>query len=182
MNKFYYHIYLLLILTSSSAVAQSYNPLWIPDTLTGNTFNLTVRDTFRQFLPGQQTIVGAVNGSWWGPTLIWNKGDSIQINLQNDLMDSTTMHWHGIHLPAVADGGPHQPIAPGNSWSPSFEVMNSASTYWYHPHLHMMTEEQVNMGIGGLIIVRDTIESQLLLPRTYGVDDIPVILSDRRFD
>lgn len=182
MNKVFYRICLLLILICSNSVAQTYNPLWIPDTISGTTFNLTVRDTFRQFLPGQQTIVGAVNGSWWGPTLIWNKGDTVQINLQNDLMDSTTMHWHGIHLPAVADGGPHQPIAPGNSWSPSFEVMNNASTYWYHPHLHMMTEEQVNMGIGGLIIVRDNIESQLLLPRTYGVDDIPVILSDRRFD
>ncbi len=176
--------FLLLFFTFSSLkiAAQSYNTLWIPDTLTGITYNLTVQDTFRQFLPGQQTITAAVNGNWWGPTLIFNKGDSIQLNVTNTLADTTTIHWHGIHLPAAADGGPHQVIPPGTTWSPSFKVLNNAATYWYHPHLHMMTEEQVNMGIGGLIIIRDSTEALLNLPRKYGIDDIPVVLSDRRFD
>ncbi|MEP7263860.1 MAG: multicopper oxidase domain-containing protein [Bacteroidota bacterium] len=156
--------------------------MWIPDTLTGSTFNLTVKDTFRQFFPGQQTITEAVNGNWWGPTLIFNKGQNVQLNVINNLTDTTTMHWHGVHLPAIADGGPHQPVPPGTTWSPSYTVLNNASTYWYHPHLHMMVEEQVNMGIGGFIIIRDTAEAALNLPRTYGVDDIPLVLTDRRFD
>jgi blue copper oxidase len=54
--------------------------------------------------------------------------------------------------------------------------------YWYHPHLHMMAEKQMNEGIGGLIIVRDSTENSLPLPRTYGVDDIPIVLTDRKFD
>lgn len=175
-------IYLSLICFTFSTASAQYNALWIPDTLTGTTFNLTVKDTFRQFFPGQQTITEAVNGNWWGPTLIFNKGQNVQLNVINNLTDTTTMHWHGVHLPATADGGPHQPVPPGTTWSPSYTVLNNASTYWYHPHLHMMVEEQVNKGIGGFIIVRDPAEAALNLPRTYGVDDIPIVLTDRRFD
>ena len=180
-----YHIVIssvLFILLNTHFANAQYNTLWIPDSLSGTTFNLTLQDTFKQFLPGQQTITEAINGNWWGPTLFFNKGDTVHLNVINHLQDSATIHWHGIHLPAMMDGGPHQPIAPMTTWSPYYKVMNKAATYWYHPHLHMMTEEQVIRGMGGLIIVRDSIESALNLPRTYGVDDIPLVLSDRRFD
>jgi bilirubin oxidase len=80
------------------------------------------------------------------------------------------------------DGGPHQVIPPGTIWQPYWKVTNNAATYWYHPHLHTMTEEQITKGLGGLIIVRDPIESALALPRKYGVDDIPVVLTDRDFN
>ncbi len=166
-----------------SSVNAQYHTLWIPDTLNGTTFNLTVKDTFKQVLPGQQTISAGVNGNnIWGPTLIWNKGDTVHLNVTNKMNDSTTMHWHGIHLTPIMDGGPHQVIPQNTTWSPYFKVKNNAATYWYHPHLHMHTMEQLNMGLGGLIIIRDSIESALALPRKYGVDDIPLILTDRRFD
>lgn len=154
--------------------------MWIPDTLSGTTFNLNIKDTFAQIVnTGNQTITGGINGKFWGPTLFFNKGDVVHMNVKNGLNDSTTLHWHGMHLPAVMDGGPHQIIPPGTTWQPYWEVKNEASTYWYHPHLHEMTEEQITKGIGGLIIVRDEVESKLALPRTYGVDDIPLVLSDR---
>ncbi len=171
----------LLTTLGSSQLSAQYNPLWIPDTLSGTTFNLTIRDTFQQICPGNQTITGAINGSFWGPTLIWNKGDVIHVNVNNQLTDTTTIHWHGMHLPAIMDGGPHQPIPPFTTWSPYWKVDNNAALYWYHPHLHMMAQEQMTMGIGGMIIVRDPIESALNLPRTYGVDDIPLALTDRKF-
>ena len=104
--------------------------------------------------------------------MIWNKGDIVHINLTNRLQDSTTMHWHGMHLPAVMDGGPHQVVPPSTIWQPFWQVTNNAGLYWYHPHLHEMTEEQISSGLGGLIIVRDNIESALSLPRKYGIDDI----------
>ena len=161
--------------------AQTYNQLWIPDTLTGSTFNLRAKDTMKQMLSGQQTITAGYNGNWWGPTMIWNKGQTVHINVTNNLNDSTTVHWHGMHLPAVMDGGPHQVIPVNTVWSPYWTVTNNAATYWYHPHLHMESEKQITQGLGGLIIVRDSIESALPLPRNYGVDDIPLILTDRSF-
>jgi blue copper oxidase len=160
-----------------------YNPLWIPDTISGVNFNLTVKDTFKQLRSGNQTITGAVNNStFWGPTLIMTKGDTVHMNVTNKLNDSTTIHWHGMHLPAVMDGGPHQVIPPNTNWQPYWKVTNSASTLWYHPHLHEMTEEHLGKGIGGFIIIRDAAEAALALPRSYGVDDLPIVLTSRRYD
>lgn len=163
----------------SNVNAQSYNTLWIPDTLSGTNFNLNLKDTFSQIVPGNQTITAGINGKFWGPTLFFNQGDTVHMNIHNYLNDSTTIHWHGFHLPAVMDGGPHQVIPPGTVWQPYWKVTNNAATYWYHPHLHEMTMEQITKGLGGLIIVRDPVESALALPRTYGVDDIPLVLTDR---
>lgn len=173
----------VLLFATSNVFSQSYNTLWIPDTLSGTTFNLNIKDTFAQIVnTGNQTITGGINGKIWGPTLFFNKGDVVRMNVKNGLNDSTTIHWHGMHLPAVMDGGPHQVIPPGSTWQPYWEVKNDAATYWYHPHLHEMTEEQITKGIGGLIIVRDEVESKLALPRTYGIDDIPLVLTDRDFN
>ncbi|MEI6408481.1 MAG: multicopper oxidase domain-containing protein [Bacteroidota bacterium] len=186
--KYANKIYLIALLTVcvfaqtiQLVQAQTYNNLWIPDTLSGTTFNLTIRDTFVQFRAGNQTITGGVNGSFWGPTLIMNKGDMVHLNVHNKLNDSTTIHWHGMHLPPIMDGGPHQIIPPGTIWQPYWTVKNQAATLWYHPHLHEMTQEHVTKGIGGFIIIRDAEEAALPLPRTYGVDDIPLALTSRRF-
>lgn len=163
-------------------VVTEYNQLWIPPTLTGTTFNLTLSRATRQFLPGAETPTYGYNGSeFWGPTLIMNKGDRVQMNVTNHLLEETTTHWHGFHIPPATDGGPHQMIGVGSTWSPSFEVRNDAATYWYHPHLHEKTHEQLNYGAGGLIIIRDPQEAALALPRNYGVDDIPLVLTSRTF-
>lgn len=171
-------VFLTALATSSNA---QYNTMWIPDTLSGTNFNLTIKDTFAQLTPGNQTITGGINGKFWGPTLFFNKGDEVHLNVHNKLNEATTIHWHGFHLPAVMDGGPHQVIPPGTIWQPYWKVKNAASTYWYHPHLHEETMEHITKGIGGLIIVRDAEEAALPLPRTYGVDDIPLVLTDRDF-
>ncbi|MBA2613843.1 MAG: multicopper oxidase domain-containing protein [Bacteroidetes bacterium] len=176
-------VFILLIAFSVKTKSQSYNNLWIPDTITGTTFNLTVKDTFKQIItPGNQTITGGINNNFWGPTLFFNKGDTVHMKVKNKLNDSTTIHWHGMHLPAVMDGGPHQVIPPGTLWQPYWKVANNAGTYWYHPHLHQMTVDHLTKGIGGFIIVRDPIESALALPRKYGIDDIPLVLTSRRYD
>ncbi len=164
------------------ANAQTYQNLWIPDTLSGTTFNLTIKDTIKQLRTGNQTITGGINNNFWGPTLFINKGDVVHMNVRNNLNDSTTIHWHGMHLPAVMDGGPHQVIPPGTLWQPYWEMKNQAGTYWYHPHLHEMSTEHMNKGIGGFMIVRDAEEAALAIPRTYGVDDIPLMLTSRRYN
>jgi blue copper oxidase len=176
--------FLLSCLCSAFLSAQTYNPLWIPDTLSGSNITLTIKDTFAQLrATGNQTITGGINNSqFWGPTIFINKGDTVHMNVLNKLNDSTTIHWHGMHLPAVMDGGPHQVIPPGTLWQPYWKVTNNAATYWYHPHLHEMTLEHLSKGIGGFIIVNDQEESALALPRKYGIDDIPLMLTSRRYN
>jgi bilirubin oxidase len=161
----------------------SQNPLFIPDTLSGKTFNLSVQKGSKVFFTGFNTTTFGYNGAFLGPTLLMNKDDSITINVTNNLpADVTTVHWHGFHVPAKDDGGPYQPIPPGKIWSPSFKVRNNAGTYWYHPHIHPKTEIQVMKGLAGMIIIRDSTEATYSLPRTYGKDDFPIIVQTRIFD
>ena len=168
-----------------------FNPLPIPDTLvttkdpvTGQTnYDLSIHEGFTQILPGNQTITHGYNQySLFGPTLIMREGDSVQMSVFNETNEPTTVHWHGIHLPPVMDGGPHQIIGTGTTWKPYWKVCDSAATYWYHAHLDFETDALVAKGQAGLIIVKDKQEATLPLPRTYKVDDIPIILADRRFD
>ncbi len=174
-------IVLFLALIATNSFGQ--NPIAIPDTLTGTVFNLNIHSDSVQFLPGTKTLTNAFNQySYLGPTLILNKGENVTMNVLNTLSDTSTVHWHGLHVPAMADGGPHTIILSNTTWSPQFDVMNNASTFWYHPHLHMKTGQQAMRGAAGLIIVRDTIEASLNLPRRYGVDDFPLVVQSQQFD
>jgi blue copper oxidase len=144
-------------------------------------FDLTAQAGRRQFLPGVTTPTWGINGDYLGPTLRARRGEQVAINLHNRLDETTTMHWHGMHLPASADGGPHQTIPPGQTWSPSWRIDQPAATLWYHPHPHGQTERHITRGLAGMFIVDDDQEAALDLPRQYGVNDIPVIVQDRRF-
>jgi len=73
-------------------------------------------------------------------------------------------------------------IMDGMSWNPQFTVLDKASTYWYHPHFHGKTAEHAIKGAAGIIIVRDNEEAQLNLPRTYGVDDFPIVVQSAQLD
>lgn len=176
------NILIQLTICIQISLSAQYNTLRIPDTLSGTTFNLTLKDTFKQIKAGNQTVTAGINGDFWGPTLFFNKGDIVHMNVSNKLNDSTTLHWHGFHLPAIMDGGPHQVIPPNTLWQPYWKVTNNASTLWYHPHLHEHTQEHMVKGLGGLIIIRDAVEATLAIPRKYGIDDIPLVLTSRSYD
>ncbi|TND07197.1 MAG: Bilirubin oxidase [Bacteroidetes bacterium] len=168
-----------------SGIALAQNPLFIPPALTGTTFNLTVQNGVTQFYPSVNTPTYGINGPLLAPTLILNKFDWVTMNVTNTLVgngNSTTMHWHGLHLPAMADGGPHQVIAQNTTWSPTFQVLNTAGTFWYHPHGEGKTDLHVSKGLAGMIIIKDNVEAAITLPRTYGVDDFPVIAQTKSFD
>ena len=176
MNKKIITIICLAIFISVVGIAQ--NPLLIPPMMEGPIYNLTMqKDT--TYWSGNPYATMGYNGNILGPTLIFNKGDDITLNVTNDLGETTTTHWHGAHVAPENDGGPHTAIAPGATWSPSFTVLDKASTLWYHPHLHHFTMKQVVLGLSGLIIVRDDEEAALPLPREYGVDDIPLIIQTK---
>jgi len=171
---------ILAILTFNTVKAQTQIP--IPDTISGISINLSIEEGTKQFFSGYNTNTIGYNGSYLGPTIILNKGQNVTLNVHNQLNDTTTTHWHGLHVAPINDGSPHNPILAGNTWSPSFEVMDNAAMYWYHPHLHGKTMDQVLKGAAGLIIVRDDVEKALTLPRTYGVDDFPLIFQWQTFD
>ena len=176
---------LIILLSGGFLVCKSQNPLLIPPVLSGTNFDLSVQNGMTQFFPGINTPTYGINGNILGPTLIVNKWDSITINVTNNLTgtgNSTTMHWHGLHVPAHADGGPHQIIEQGTTWSPQFQILNNASTFWYHPHGEGKTDLQVSRGLAGFIIVKDSAEAELGLPRTYGVDDFPLVVQSKAFD
>ncbi|CAN5618435.1 hypothetical protein BH11BAC1_BH11BAC1_20120 [soil metagenome] len=161
------------------------NPLFIPTLLLGATFNLNIQNGVSQFYPGINTPTFGINGPLLGPTLVLNKWDWVTMNVTNNLTgngNATTIHWHGLHVPAVDDGGPHQLISQGSTWSPHFQVLNSAATYWYHPHGANKTDLHVSKGIAGMIIIKDSTEAALTLPRTYNVDDFPLIVQTKCFD
>jgi len=165
------------------------NPLWIPPMLTGTTaggvttYDLRLASSSKALMPGAPTATYGYNGEgFWGPTVIINRGEVVRVSLQNALAEMTTTHWHGLLVPGPVDGGPHQMIGAGETWTTdAFTVKNNAATYWYHPHMHELTQKQLTLGAGGLIIVRDAEEAALALPRTYGVDDVPLVLTSRRF-
>lgn len=170
----------MLLFLSASAYSQ--NPLFIPDTLSGPSFNLSVQAGTKVFYTGFNTPTYGYNGNFLGPTLIINKGDNITLNVTNNITVPTTVHWHGFHVAPQNDGGPHQIILPNTTWSPAFKMLNQAATFWYHPHGEGKTEIQISKGLAGMIIVRDSAEASYTLPRKYKVDDFPLIVQSKAFD
>lgn len=171
----------LLFVLGTSISVLSQNPLAIPPLLEQDTFQLTVAQHIHQFFPGVNTTTFGVNGPYLGPTLLFHRGDTARLRLINQLPQLTSMHWHGMHVPGDMDGGPQRIVLPGEHWDAKYKVENPAGTYWYHPHPHELTAAQATKGIAGMIIVRDEDEAALALPRSYGVDDFPVVIQDRRF-
>jgi blue copper oxidase len=165
------------------------NPLRIPDLLEGRKgdgagarhFDLDIRSGTSNFMPGLSTPTIGINGPYLGPTIRCRAGDQVALRVKNSLDEPSTLHWHGLHIPARYDGGPHQVIESGQVWEPSFEIRKKASLFWYHSHLVEQTGEQVARGLAGLFLIDDEEAQALRLPSEYGVDDIPLVIQDRRF-
>jgi FtsP/CotA-like multicopper oxidase with cupredoxin domain len=143
-------------------------------------FDLTLQRGRTDFGLGGSSETWGVDADHLGPTLRARRGEEVLVHVTNDVGEPTTLHWHGMDLPAAMDGGPHQVIAPGGTWSPTWTVDQPAATLWYHPHLHGRTAEHVHRGLVGLFLVDDQTRD-LSLPSSYGVDDVPVMVTDRRF-
>ncbi len=143
-------------------------------------FDMNIQSALHPFFQGEMTHTYGINASYLGETILLRVGEKIKINYSNFLSEPTTMHGHGMHVPAKMDGAVHQIIHPSTTWSAVFEVKQSPATNWYHPHLMGETARQVYQGLAGLIIVEDK-ENMPKLPHEYGVDDIPLIIQQRRF-
>jgi FtsP/CotA-like multicopper oxidase with cupredoxin domain len=162
------------------------NPMAVPplapsriDT-SGRVFDLAA-GTGRHDFGGRSAATWGFNGAYLGPTLRANRGEQVLVNVHNGLSERTAVHWHGMRLPAKMDGGPHQSIQPGQTWSPTWTVEQPAATLWYHPHPHGESANHVYRGLAGMFIVDDPGTDNAGLPHEYGVDDFPVIVQDKKF-
>ncbi len=144
-------------------------------------WELTLQTGETKILGDSETDTWGVNGPFLAPTLRAKRGETVAPIVRNDLAEDTSIHWHGMHLPAQMDGGPHQMIAVGEAWEPEWTIDQPAATLWYHPHPHGKTAEHVYRGIAGLFLVDDDTTDGMRLPQEYGVDDIPLIIQDKKF-
>ncbi|SFJ71686.1 multicopper oxidase family protein [Cellulomonas sp. KH9] len=146
------------------------------------TFRLTAQEGSTQFTPGVDTPTWGFDGDLLGPTLRAARGEQVAVEVRNTLPEATSVHWHGMHLPAAMDGGPHQSVEPGATWRPTWRVDQPAATLWYHPHPHGETQEHVYRGLAGFFLLDDPAAPDVGLPTEYGVDDVPVVVQDRNVD
>jgi len=89
------------------------------------------------------------------PILLARRGERFDAVIENALPQPTTVHFHGLTLPEAQDGAGFDPIAPGERKRVRFEVKNRGGLYWFHPHPHGFTAEQVHGGLTGLLVVSD---------------------------
>lgn len=118
--------------------------------LSGTACDLTVGESLMN-VTGSPRFAVTVNGSVPSPTLRWREGDTVLLRVKNTLDEDTSIHWHGILLPANMDGVPglsFNGIAPGESHVYQF-VVRQGGTYWYHSHSGF--QEQRGM-YGALVI------------------------------
>lgn len=133
--------------------------------LSGNTFNLSI-EKIAVNITGNPSIAKTVNGMLSGPTLRWKEGDTVTINVTNNLNEDTSIHWHGIILPASMDGVPgfsnFNGIKPGETFTYKFPILQSG-TYWYHSHSGFQEQE----GVFGAIIIEPKIKDPYEYDREY---------------
>ena len=151
-------------------------PVWAltspgqPTVLSGTEFDLTI-DSMSVDFTGKRRTAMAINGSIPGPLLRWREGDTVTLRVRNRLPHDTSIHWHGILLPANMDGVPgfsFAGIAPDGMYEYRFKVKQSG-TYWYHSH----SAFQEQLGVYGPLII-DPEEPE---PFSYDRDYV-VFLSD----
>ncbi len=113
----------------------------------------------------------AYNDQMPGPLLQARIGDEIVVHFTNDLPEPTTIHWHGLRVPNDMDGNPRiqTPVQPGETFTYRF-IARDAGTYWYHPHVR--TNEQLEKGLYGPIVIQRAEEPEYDLERVLVLDDI----------
>lgn len=153
-------------------------PLPIPNKVSGNT-SLFAQTSSANVVKGSTSVTMAYESGILGPTIEAQKGQTVSVNLQNELSEHTNIHWHGLVLPSDMDGHPEDLVMPGESFQYQLPIQQRAGTYWYHPHPHEATARQVFMGLAGMFLVRDEEETALNLPS--GEYELPLIIQDKRF-
>ena len=133
-----------------------HTPIWAArslgetNVLSGTEFDLFIGETPVNITGNARTAM-TINGGIPGPQLRWREGDTVTLRVKNRLKDMTSIHWHGIILPANMDGVPglsFHGIEPNGTYVYQFKVKQNG-TYWYHSHSGF--QEQV--GVYGPLVI-----------------------------
>jgi len=116
------------------------------------TYTLEAGEFTWEIKPGKSIRAWGFNNQLPGPVLKARQGDTLVVNVINNLPESTMVHWHGIRLPATMDGTGEvqKPIAPGESFEYRFELPD-AGTFWYHSHQNETVQMERGM-YGGIVV------------------------------
>jgi FtsP/CotA-like multicopper oxidase with cupredoxin domain len=133
--------------------------------------SLEAQATEVELAPGRRVAMWTYNGVLPGPRIEAHVGDTVRIRFRNSLPEETTIHWHGLRVPAAMDGvaAMQTPVPPGGEFTYTF-VVPDAGTFWYHPHVR--SDEQVERGLYGAFVVRGAAEPVSTTDRTVVLDDI----------
>jgi len=153
------------------------NKLPIPGEIRDSSFDLTASPAEINLPDGRHLSGFRFNESIPGPTIRQKRGDNVHIRFNNDIGQDSIIHWHGLIVPSAMDGHPRDVISNG-TYNYEFRHNQRAGTYWYHPHPHHITGEQVYRGLAGFYFIEDDEEKELNLPD--GQYEIPLIIQDRR--
>ncbi|RYE78613.1 MAG: hypothetical protein EOO80_08200, partial [Oxalobacteraceae bacterium] len=132
--------------------------------LRGTEFDLNIAPMPVDFT-GSPQMATAVNGQLPGPVLYWREGDTVTLRVTNRLPVTSSIHWHGILLPAGMDGVPgisFAGIAPGETFVYRFPVRQSG-TFWYHSH----SAFQEQSGLAGAIVIEPKAGERVKADREY---------------
>ena len=143
---------------------------------------LSLNAAEHDFGSGAASRTLGINSNYLGQVLRVKQGQTLPFDVTNGIGESTTIHWHGLHIPGEVDGGPYQEIDPGHTWAPDVPIRQQAALTWFHSHMHGRTAEQVHKGLAGLMLIEDDASLSADLPRTYGVDDLTIVLQDKTFN
>jgi manganese oxidase len=153
--------------------AQVMEPIVLPDGT--KEFDLTAKITDWEVSPGNTVKAWTYNGTVPGPTIKVNPGDHVKIVLDNQLPQSTAIHFHGIEVPNAMDGVPdvtQPPVKPGEKFTYEFTAQSSPAVGMYHSHHH--AEHQVPDGLSGAFLIGQE-------PLPAGVtptQEVPMVLND----
>jgi FtsP/CotA-like multicopper oxidase with cupredoxin domain len=133
--------------------------------------DLDASETDWEIAPGRFVRGWGYNGQVPGPTIEGRVGDVLEVRLTNRLPEPTTIHWHGLRVPAAMDGTDmvQWPVAPGETFTYRFRLPD-AGTFWYHPHNNETV--QLEKGLYGALIVRGPNEPVLDAERVLVLDDL----------
>ena len=132
---------------------------------------LDARETDWEFASGRRTRAWTYNRQVPGPFIDARVGDVLEVRLTNRLPEPTTIHWHGLRLPAAMDGTDmvQHSVAPGETFTSRFRLLD-AGTFWYHSHSNEVV--QVERGMYGALVVRATDEPVFDRERVLVLSDV----------